>query len=198
MRVLIGTTNRGKFNEIMEVMGDLPHEYLRPLDIGITESASEDGETYEENARMKAEFYFGKSGILTLAEDSGIMVDALAGELGVKTRRWGAGENANDEEWIKHFLEALRDVPDGKRAARFICVGAVTDGKQDVRFFRGETAGVITRDLEAAIMEGLPISSCFRPDGFDKVYAALTVVEKNSISHRGKAMRSARAFLENY
>jgi XTP/dITP diphosphohydrolase len=197
MQVLIGTTNRGKFSEIMEVLGELPYEFLKPFDLGLNEPAPENGETHEENARQKAEFYFIRSGILTLAEDSGIMVDALAGELGVKTRRWGAGEQAGDEEWIKYFLEALRDVPESKRGARFVCVGAATDGKGDIQYFRGETNGIITKDLQAPIMEGLPISSCFKPDGFDRVYAALSVAEKNSISHRGKAMKMAKTWLKN-
>ena len=193
----------------MEVLGDLPYKFFRPHDLGLTGDADENGETYEENALIKARHFFEQCGFLTLAEDSGIVVDALAGELGVKTRRWGAGGEASDEEWIKHFLMVMKDVPLRKRTARFVCCATVVgpesgldvDGgigaKQFVpRFFRGETEGIITADLEAPMKQGIPLSSCFRPLGFDKVYASLSVAEKNTISHRGKAMKAVRDFLE--
>jgi XTP/dITP diphosphohydrolase len=196
--------NAGKFAEIMEVLGDLPFLFYSPRDLDINENAGEDGVSYEENAAAKAKFYCDRAGFLTIAEDTGIVVDALAGELGVKTRRWGAGEKANDREWISYFLDAMKDVPPDRRTARFICVAAVVDRATahgghggEVRFFRGEAEGVITKDLEAPIREGLPLSSCFRPLGFDKVYASLTAGEKNAISHRGKAMRSVKVFLES-
>jgi|WetSurMetagenome_2_1015567.scaffolds.fasta_scaffold245969_2 XTP/dITP diphosphohydrolase len=193
--VLIGTMNPGKFMEIMEVLGDLPLNFCTLRDLGINENAEETGETYEDNASAKAKFYHRRSGILTIAEDSGIVVDALKGELGVKTRRWGAGENANDEEWISYFLEAMKDVPPDRRTARFICAAAAVDRDGEVKYFRGEAEGVITSGLEAPIYAGLPLSSCFRPVGFDKVYAALTPNEKNAVSHRGKAMKQVRDFL---
>ena len=119
-------------------------------------------------------------------------MDALEGELGVKTRRWGAGEAASDEEWIAYFLEALIDVPESKSTARFICFAALMDEKGEVKLFQGVTEGRITHELLAPIYRGLPISSCFVPDGFDKVYAALGIAEKNKVSHRGKAMHAVK------
>jgi|WetSurMetagenome_2_1015567.scaffolds.fasta_scaffold243219_2 XTP/dITP diphosphohydrolase len=199
-RILIGTSNPGKHGEIMEVMGDLPVIFLRPSDLDLDGGVDENGSTYEENAEIKARHFHSQCGFLTLAEDSGIVVDALAGELGIKTRRWGAGGDASDEEWIRHFLEVMRDVPENKRTARFVCCAAVIGpgdgGRAEVRFFRGETEGIITKDLEVPIIPGIPLSSCFRPVGFDKVYAALSTGAKNSISHRGKAMRAAKDYLE--
>jgi XTP/dITP diphosphohydrolase len=198
-KMLIATSNPGKYGEIMEVLDGLPYSFLRPGDLGLEGDVDENGETYEENALIKADHFYRRCGILTLAEDSGIVVDALEGELGVKTRRWGAGGKASDEEWIKYFLKVMKDVPKEKRTARFVCcaavMGAKGDGKNAVRFFRGETEGVITDKLEMPIKAGIPLSSCFRPEGFDKVYAALSVKEKNGISHRGKAMRAVRGFL---
>ncbi len=181
----------------MEVLGVLPFSFCTPREIGIDENAEEDGVTYEENAASKAKFYFSRAGFLTIAEDTGIVVDAIKGELGVRTRRWGAGENANDEEWINHFLNVMKDVPPNRRTARFICVAAAVapDCDAEVKYFRGEAEGIITKELEAPIRGGLPLSSCFRPTGFDKVYASLTPAEKNAISHRGKAMRQVRDFL---
>lgn len=187
-RLVIATSNPGKFNEIMEVMGDLRMKIVSSRELKLRDDLNEDGETYEENAEKKVRHYFMQTGLLTLAEDSGIQVDALKGELGVKTRRWGAGEKATDEEWISFFLEALKDVPDEKRTARFICCAALMDEKGRLNLFKGVTEGRITRELQAPIYRGLPISSCFVPEGFEKVYAALGIEEKNKVSHRGKAM----------
>ncbi len=194
-KLVIATSNPGKFNEIMEVMHDVPFLVVSSRDLNLNNDVDENGETYEENAVKKVRHYFDQTGFLTLAEDSGIQVDALSGELGVKTRRWGAGESAGDEEWIDFFLEALKDVPDEKRTARFICCAAVMNEKGEYKLFKGVTEGVLTRDLRAPIYKGLPISSCFIPEGYDKVYAALGIEQKNNVSHRGKAMHEVREFL---
>jgi XTP/dITP diphosphohydrolase len=191
-KLVIATSNPGKFNEIMEVMHDVSLLVLSSRELNLDNEVDEDGDTYEENAVKKARHYFAQTGFLTLAEDSGIQVDALAGELGVKTRRWGAGESASDEEWIAYFLEALKEVPDAKRTARFVCCAALMDEKGEVKLFKGVTEGRITHELLAPIYRGLPISSCFVPDGFDKVYAALGIAEKNKVSHRGKAMHAVK------
>jgi XTP/dITP diphosphohydrolase len=196
-KFLIGTGNNGKFGEIMEVLRGLPYDFLRPADLGLDCDVEENGQTHEDNAYKKARHFFNQCGFLTLAEDSGIFVDALAGELGVKTRRWGAGEKATDLEWVEYFLDAMKDVPQDLRTARFVCCAALIDDKGEAHFFNGQTEGVITDGLQAQIKEGLPLSSCFKPAGFEKVYAALTSEEKNSISHRGKAIKAARDFLES-
>lgn len=201
MRLLIGTGNPGKFMEIREILGDLPVELLTLDSAGLASDADETGETHEENALLKARHFFHKTGLPTLAEDSGIIVDALGMELGVHTRRWGAGENASDEEWIAYFLEKMAPVPAKKRTAKFVCHAALIlsvpgmhGGEEHV--FSGESRGVITKDLEAPIMAGLPLSSVFKPDGFDRVYAALGVAEKSRISHRARAMAQVRDFLQ--
>lgn len=193
-RVLIATSNQGKFREMMEVLGSLPFEFLRLDDVGLAGDAPEDGKTFEENALMKAKYYAAVSGLVTIAEDSGILVDALVGELGIKTRRWGAGEKATDAEWVEYFLQRMTEVPDAERGARFVCCAAIIDGEGREHLFRGETLGVITRALEAPIYAGLPLSSCFKPDGCTKVYSALSVAEKNAVSHRGKAMQQVGDF----
>ncbi len=194
-QILVATSNMGKFAEIMEVLGKLPYEILSIADLGIRSFYEESGETFEENALGKAHYYaqltrerFKTIPCLVVAEDSGIIVDALQDELGVKTRRWGAGENASDKEWIGHFLKVMNNVHATKRGAKFVCCAAVVDEKGKTSLFKGETHGSITKKLEAELYPGLPLSSCFKPDGFDKVYAALTKAEKNKISHRGKAM----------
>lgn len=181
----------------MEVLGDLPYEFLTLDAVGLAGDCEENADNFEGNALLKAHYYQDKSGgLMTIAEDSGIVVDALEGELGVKTRRWGAGESASDEEWVKYFLDRMREVPPQERGAHFICCSAILDERGGEHLFRGETFGAITADLEAPIYAGLPLSSCFKPNGFQKVYSALSVDEKNMISHRGKAMKQVHDWLK--
>lgn len=192
MKILIGTTNPGKFKEIHEVLGDA-HELIMPKDIGINETPQETGTTYKENALIKANFYYEKSGhTTTIAEDSGIELEAFPGELGHLTRRWGKGENATDEEWLTHFLEIMQETQN--KNAVFRCTTAVIHNGETT-IFVGQCHGKILSQPQTAIPKGIPISSCFLPDGFDKVYAALTPTEKNKISHRGRAMMQVRDFL---
>ena len=166
--------------------------FLRDLTVDCDEF-EEDGETFRENASKKARFFAEKTGFLTLGEDSGILVDALEGELGVKTRRWGAGEQAGDTEWIEFFMNRMKG--EKERGAKFVCCACLFDGANDM-FFEGEVRGRITPGLEAAILPGIPLSSCFIPDGCDRVYSALGMAEKNRLSHRGKAMAKLRGFLK--
>lgn len=163
----------------------------------------ENGSSFKENAYIKARHFYDLAGILTLAEDSGILVDALKGELGVKTRRFGAGENASDEEWIDFFMKRMEGVKN--RNAKFVCSACLLGDANPPRrgqgieeFFEGETCGIIAEKLMAPISPGIPLSSCFIPEGFDKAYANLTVAEKNKISHRGKAMAKVKEFLPTF
>lgn len=209
-KILIATTNEGKFGEIGEVLRDLLvelyHLHSHSLrakngeiiaEIMKDDHFEENGETFEDNASLKALHYCEIAGMPTIGEDSGIIVDALSGELGVKTRRWGAGEKASDEQWIEYFMNVMKDVPDEKRTARFVCCAAFTDGETgEVFLFKGITEGIITQQLEAPLKKGIPLSSCFRPVGADKVYAALSEDEKNKISHRGKAFHELKDFLK--
>lgn len=192
---LIATKNPGKYREIMEVLSGLSFQFRFLADLDIEDvDFVEDGETFAENAYKKASYYHQKTGLLTLGEDSGLVVEALKGELGVKTRRWGAGEKASDEEWIEYFLARMKGVEN--RAACFVCHACLV-GEQGRADFDGQTRGQITESLRAPILSGIPISSCFIPEGAEQVYASLSVDEKNKISHRGKAMHPLRDFLAN-
>lgn len=208
-QILVATGNPGKFKEIGEALSGLADfrlvslkEFAERSGVALGEPV-EDGATFSENAYKKASYFLQKSGsvgagnLMVLAEDSGILVDALAGELGMKTRRWGAGERASDEEWLEFFMKRMEGVED--RGARFVCSACLVwrdgAGVEFVNYFDGETRGVITEGLEAPLMAGVPLSSCFRAEGFEKVYSALSVEEKNRISHRGKAMAGVREFL---
>lgn len=197
MKIVVATQNPGKFSELIEVVGDLNIEFLSLQEFNIKAEPEENGETYEDNALIKAIYYHQLTGLPVIGEDSGIFVEALAGELGVQTRRWGKGALATDEEWIDHFLLTMGNYPEN-RNAKFVSVACFYDGVNSPQFFRGETLGMITQSLEAPIVKGIPISSCFRPEGSDKVYAAMTASEKNMISHRGKAAQKLYNYLANY
>lgn len=193
MKLLLGTNNKGKVTEMKEVLSELPLQLFTPDDLGITQDVEESGVTFRENALLKAKHFFLHSKLPTIADDSGIVVDALQNELGVFTRRWGAGANATDQEWIDHFLRRMKQ--EKNKRARFVCCLGFIDASGRESLFEGFCDGVITETLEADYLPGLPISACFKPDGFDCVYSAMTIEQKNKTSHRGKAMKQMRNFL---
>jgi len=193
MQLLIGTNNHGKFIEISEVLSDLPVTPVRPADIGIAGDPEETGKTFEENALQKARFFRSLSNLPTVADDSGIVIEALENELGLHTRRWGAGPAASDAQWIEHFLKRMEK--EANKRAHFLCTLAFIDDTGSEHVFEGKCSGIITTTLEADYLPGLPISACFMPDGCDSVFSALKIEQKNSTSHRGKAAHALRQFL---
>lgn len=193
MDLLLGTNNQGKIIEIAEVLRDLPVTVVTPKHLNIDDAPEETGKTFEENALEKARFYFERSGLPTVADDSGIIVEALQDELGLHTRRWGAGPAASDEEWIEHFLKRMQG--EENKRARFVCVLAYVDPLGAASTFEGHCEGIITPTLEADYLPGLPISACFRPIGHERVFSALTIEQKNSTSHRGRATQKLAEFL---
>lgn len=196
MDLLIGTKNKGKIIEISEALSDLDIRCIGAHDAGIAEDPIETGATFEENALQKARFYYERTKNRTLADDSGIIVEALRSELGIHTRRWGAGPDASDEEWISYFLKRMKR--EQSKRARFVCVLAYIDEAGREFLFEGACNGIITESLEAEYLPGLPISACFRPDGYDCVYSAMKVEQKNCTSHRGRAVEKFRSFLRDH
>lgn len=194
MRLLLATSNKGKVHEMREALDGLGLELLDLSHLPVITQPEETGTTYAENAELKARHYFEESGHATIADDSGIVVEALEGELGVETRRWGAGPMASDGEWIAHFLERMKT--EKNKRARFMCSIAHVDADGQVHMFEGMCDGVITDTLEADYLPGLPISACFKPDGEEYVFSALSLEQKNRTSHRGKALMQCREFLE--
>lgn len=185
MQLLLGSNNEGKIIEISEVLREIPVKIITPKHLNIPDMPDETGATFEENALQKARFYFDRSGLPTVADDSGIIVEALEDELGLHTRRWGAGPAASDEEWIDFFLKRMKK--EKNKRARFVCTLAYIDALGATYTFEGRCEGIITPELEAKYLPGLPISACFRPMGHDRVFSALTIEQKNSTSHRGRA-----------
>ena len=194
-KILIATHNSGKFKELMEVLHDLPIEFVSLDDVGIQEDVDENGTTYEENAIIKAEFFGKLANLPTIADDSGIIVEALKGELGIHTRRWGAGKNANDKDWLGFFLRRM--APETNHRAEFISVAAFYNPGQTTKTFRGECKGAILPEPQVELEPGIPLSAVFLPDGKNKVFSALEKNEKNAISHRGWAIKKCKEYLLN-
>ena len=131
-RLLLATSNKGKITEYLQILNGLPYEFVSLKDLGIKSDVKEDYSTYKENALHKATEYSRQSGLMTLADDSGLEVDELNGAPGVLSARY-AGQNATDNDRVNLLLSNLKGVPTEKRTARFVCVIALTlpEGKYE-------------------------------------------------------------------
>lgn len=192
-KVLVATRNFGKYKELMEVLHDLPFKFVSLNDEKIEGNVDETGKTYEANAILKAEYFGRKSGLMTIADDSGIHIEALKGELGVKTRRWGAGADATDQEWLDYFLQRMSS--EENRKAKFVSVVALYRSGEETLTFRGECKGKILNKPQVELEHGIPLSAVFLAEGQDKVFSALNKDEKNTVSHRGKAVKKCYQWL---
>ena len=194
-KLLVATHNPGKFVEIKRQLTDLGIEVVSLKDVGIDQDFEETGNTFEDNARGKARFYYKLAGIPTIADDSGLEVDALGGEPGVKSRRW-PGYEAGDQELLDLLVNKLKGVPWEKRTATFIATAVIIDGDKEI-VTRGENRGKIGLKLACPIKPGIPWASIFYPEGHDKVFSQLSIDDKNKISHRGKALDKVIKELKN-
>ncbi|HEX7593281.1 MAG TPA: XTP/dITP diphosphatase [Anaerolineae bacterium] len=193
MRLLIATHNRGKLIEYQEMLTDFALELVTLDDVGIGEDVEETGATFAANARAKAVEYARRSGLLTLADDSGLEVDALGGEPGVHSKRY-AGENKSDPERIAFLLDKLQGVSREKRTARFRCAIALAAPRGDVRECDGVCEGLI--ELAPRGTNGFGYDPVFLFPERGMTMAELSSEEKNRISHRARATEKARKILE--
>jgi XTP/dITP diphosphohydrolase len=191
-RLLVATTNRGKVAEYRSLLAGLDIELITLDQAGINQEAREDYNTFAENARSKAEFYTGLSGLITLADDSGLEVDALGGEPGVRSSRY-AGDNASDSDRVNFLLDKLKSVPLEKRQARFKCVIAIAAPGGYLKLVNGECEGVIA--LKPGGENGFGYDPIFYLPQYGKTIAEITPDLKNEISHRGRAAINARTIL---
>jgi XTP/dITP diphosphohydrolase len=192
-KLLLATTNRGKLREYRQLLKGLPFTLVTPDDEGVDITVDEKKKTFEENARLKAVTYSRLSGLVTLADDSGLEVDALDGAPGIISARF-AGEEASDKDRIEHLLDRLKDVPWEKRTAHFRCVIAIAIPEGKVELCDGECQGLIA--LEPKGENGFGYDPVFYLPEFGKTIAELPLETKNQISHRGKAARKAYIILE--
>jgi XTP/dITP diphosphohydrolase len=195
--IVFATTNHGKLAEMRALLADLPVEVLSLANV-LPErpQVAETGETFEENALLKARAAADETMLVTLAEDAGLEVDALGGKPGVRSARF-AGERATDAENNAALLAALDEVPDERRTARFRSVLALVDPWSDDRplvVVEGRCEGVIARSGRGA--GGFGYDPLFVVAGASRTMAELDEAEKNALSHRGKAARALRPALE--
>ena len=193
-RVLIATTNTHKIDEFRQILADLPCELVSPVDLGLSVALEETGATFEQNAILKAMAYADASGLLTLADDSGLEIDALNGEPGVYSARW-AGENVTYPQRFEILFERMRGVPSAERTARYRCAIAIASPAPLGLY------AVVDGSLEGQIANEPRGTAGF---GYDPIFfvpeagrtvAEMSAEEKHRISHRGKAGRAAAEVL---
>lgn len=214
-KVLIATNNSGKVKELKELLGNLPIELVSLNEVAPGFEVEETGKTFKENAILKARECAERVGLLTIADDSGLEVDALDGNPGVYSARF-LGDVAQEEKNQK-ILEMMRNIPEKKRTARFKVAIAIASPSGHVRTVEGAMEGRIAFESRGANNFGYdpifiphlsPIAHPRQdknlsaknagqvPKGFTKTNAELTIEEKNKISHRGKALKKAIKILK--
>jgi len=193
-RVVVATRNKGKLVEIRTALGFLGWEFVTAEDLGADLEVEETGETFLENALLKAEAYRDEFGIAALADDSGLQVDALDGQPGVWSSRF-AGEDADDDANNRLLLERLDGIPDRDRTARFRSVIVLIEPDGSVTTANGVCEGSIAN---VPVGEGgFGYDPLFLPvDAPGRSMAELRMEEKNAISHRGAALRDLHSQLE--
>jgi len=195
LRLLIASANRGKVAEYRSLLEGLECDLVSLRDVGISGDVEETGTTYAENARIKAVTFAARSGLVTLADDSGLEVDALGGEPGIYSARY-AGDGATDAERVAFLLRKLEGVPAERRGARFVCVIAVSTPEGDVTFCRGECPGMIASAPRGA--NGFGYDPAFLLPDRGETMAELSSGEKDRVSHRGRAAVLARGVIREF
>lgn len=193
-RIIIASQNKHKIEEIEAITKKFGMTIVSRNDAGIPDvEVVEDGETFEENSYKKAHEIMKLSGEMTIADDSGLMVDALDGAPGVYSARF-SGEGATDKSNNEKLLALLADTPYEKRTAKFVSVITMIYPDGDKIVARGECPGhIITEERGCS---GFGYDPLFVPDGYDMTFAELGSEEKNKISHRARALEELESQLE--
>ena len=185
MKVILASKNPHKLTELSAILSQHGFEIALESEYGLHVDVDETGTTFEENSLLKAEAVMKASGLPVLADDSGLMVDALDGAPGVYSARYG--HKSSDGERTAFLLENMKDVPDEKRTAKFVCVITCLwpDGRKIVA--RGECPGVITHEVHGE--NGFGYDPVFYLPELGMTYAELPSEQKNAISHRARALQ---------
>lgn len=193
-QILAATNNRGKLREFQNLLADYRDELevIGPNEVGGIPDVEETGTTFEENACLKALSASNSAGMMAFADDSGLVVEALNGEPGIRSARY-AGEGGTDEDKINKLLDNLKNCEN--RNARFVCVIAIAAEGEIVSTFTGEIKGTIT-DSPCGT-NGFGYDPVFIPEGFEKTFGELGASVKQKISHRSRAIRKAIEFCED-
>jgi XTP/dITP diphosphohydrolase len=193
LRMVLATRNAGKIREIRAILAHLPVELVTLEELPRMTSAYEDGLTFEDNAAKKALHVWRATHLATLADDSGLEVDALGGRPGILSARF-AGESATHAENNRKLLDLLAEVPSEQRRARFVCVAALAKPGGELVLTRGEVEGVIS-DAPAGT-GGFGYDPVFYLPAYCRTIAELDETVKNFISHRAGALRAMRPVIE--
>ncbi len=188
-KLLIGTTNPAKFEEFKKLLHEFPFEFVSAADLNIKEP-EETGSTFEENALLKAKYYYQKSGVPTLADDGGFEIDALDGEPGVKSRRW-LGREMTDEELIGEVEKRMKDVPVENRSCRLNLVIAVAT-PFGVITSHSEVQGIVAEKTAEKRIKGYPYRSLMYFPNYGKYYCDLTDEEHEILNHRRHAVEKIK------
>jgi XTP/dITP diphosphohydrolase len=187
-KLLLASNNKGKIHEFRSLLREVRFELVTPAQQAIELEVEETGNTYEENARLKAMVFAKASGLLTLADDSGLEVDALNGAPGIRSSRY-AGKGATDTERINFLLANLKDTPLEKRTAQFVCVIAIAFPGERIEICSGKCDGIIISEPRGE--RGFGYDPIFYFPEFDKTMSELPEETKNQVSHRARAAREA-------
>lgn len=187
MKVVLASKNQHKLVEMQAILKDLNIEVLLESQVGVDLEVEETGTTFEENSFLKAEAVMRATGLPALADDSGIAVDALNGEPGVYSARYGGDESLDDWGRLLLLLKNMEDVPDGQRTGRFVSVITLVYPDGRMVQARGEAEGEILREAHGSGGFGYDPIFYYPPAG--KTFAELTAEEKNQVSHRARALK---------
>lgn len=193
--LFLATRNPGKVRELEALLADLPVRVHGAEQQEGLEHAVEDGRTFEANARKKALIYSRQMRELVLADDSGLEVDALGGEPGVRSARI-CGASATDMDRVRWILTRMENVPWEKRQARFCCVLALAYGGEILATFEGEVEGTISFEPEGS--SGFGYDPIFYYPPMNMTFAEMEAEEKDSVSHRGQALARAVGWLREW
>jgi XTP/dITP diphosphohydrolase len=195
VRVVLASGNSGKLRELGSLVAPFGFDLVAQSTLGV-ETPAETGKTFAENALLKARHAAAATNLPALADDSGIEVDALGGRPGIYSARY-AGEGANDQANLRKMLDEMRDVPAPQRTARYQCVIAFVTTATDPApiLASGTWEGTLIHDPRG--LGGFGYDPIFVPSGFDRTAAELDPGEKNSLSHRGQALRALVMQLQN-
>ena len=194
-KIVLASRNQNKIEELRAILEPLDIELLAAPDFPELEEVEEDGDTLEYNALKKARYVHQVTGLPSLADDTGLEVDALDGRPGVYSARF-AGENVTYQQNVDKLLHLLKSWPNiGDRKARFRTVIAFIEDHNE-HVFEGRCEGHITPDQRGT--GGFGYDPVFLPDGFEQTFAELSLETKNQISHRGRAVQAFIEWIKNY
>ncbi len=188
MKVVLASKNQHKLVEISRILERLDIQLVLQSELGVDIDVEETGKTFEENSFLKAQAVMKATGLPALADDSGIAVDALNGEPGIYSARYGFDDSLDDWGRLLLLLKNTEKVPDGQRQAQFVCVITLVTPEGEVIQARGEAHGELLR--EAAGQGGFGYDPIFYYPPFGKTFAEVSAEEKNQVSHRAVALKA--------